>query len=81
MLLGLLGALLAALAQPWIEARDLGAVRDDPAALGARLREAAAWADLVATTGGAIPEVAGPDGETCYMTVPGDSEFIPLPER
>ena len=45
-------ALLAALAQPWIEARDLGAVRDDPAALGARLREAAAWADLVATTGG-----------------------------
>ncbi|MDQ2678934.1 MAG: glycosyltransferase family 4 protein [Actinomycetota bacterium] len=31
---------------------------------------------LVATTGGAIPEVAGPDGETCYMTVPGDSESL-----
>lgn len=45
-------ALLAALAQPWIEARDLGAVRDDPAALGAALRAAAGWADLVVTTGG-----------------------------
>lgn len=45
-------ALLAALAQPWIEARDLGAVRDDPAALTAALREAAGWADLVITTGG-----------------------------
>lgn len=31
---------------------------------------------LVATTGGAIPEVAGPDGETCFMTVPGDSESL-----
>lgn len=31
---------------------------------------------LVATTGGAIPEVAGPDGETCYMTIPGDSESL-----
>lgn len=28
---------------------------------------------LVATTGGAIPEVAGPDGETCYAVRPGDS--------
>lgn len=45
-------ALLAALAQPWIETRDLGAVRDDPAALGEAMREAAAWADLVVTTGG-----------------------------
>lgn len=45
-------ALLAALARPWIEARDLGAVRDDPGALGAALREAAGWADLVVTTGG-----------------------------
>lgn len=31
---------------------------------------------LVATTGGAIPEVAGPDGETCFMTDPGDSESL-----
>jgi glycosyltransferase involved in cell wall biosynthesis len=31
---------------------------------------------LVATTGGAIPEVAGPDGETCYMSEPGDSESL-----
>lgn len=45
-------ALLAALAEPWIETRDLGAVRDDPAALGAALAEAAGWADLVVTTGG-----------------------------
>ncbi|MFF7215997.1 glycosyltransferase family 4 protein [Streptomyces sp. NPDC008238] len=27
---------------------------------------------LVATTGGAIPEVAGPDGETCLAVAPGD---------
>ncbi|MFJ4988420.1 glycosyltransferase family 4 protein [Streptomyces sp. NPDC088732] len=27
---------------------------------------------LVATTGGAIPEVAGPDGETCLAVPPGD---------
>ena len=27
---------------------------------------------LVATTGGAIPEVAGPDGESCYAVRPGD---------
>lgn len=45
-------ALLAALTQPWLEARDLGAVRDDPAALAEALRAAAAWADLVITTGG-----------------------------
>lgn len=44
--------LLAALAAPWIEPRDLGAVRDDPAALTAALRAAAGWADLVVTTGG-----------------------------
>lgn len=31
---------------------------------------------LVATTGGAIPEVAGPDGETCFLTEPGDSESL-----
>ncbi|HTN99544.1 MAG TPA: glycosyltransferase family 4 protein [Microthrixaceae bacterium] len=31
---------------------------------------------LVATTGGAIPEVAGPDGETCFMTIPADSESL-----
>jgi glycosyltransferase involved in cell wall biosynthesis len=28
---------------------------------------------LVATTGGAIPEVAGPDGETCFACEPGDA--------
>ncbi|MEZ5321186.1 MAG: glycosyltransferase family 4 protein [Microthrixaceae bacterium] len=28
---------------------------------------------LVATTGGALPEVAGPDGETCIAVAPGDS--------
>ncbi|QNP72991.1 glycosyltransferase family 4 protein [Streptomyces roseirectus] len=28
---------------------------------------------LVATTGGAIPEVAGPDGETCVAVPPGDA--------
>jgi glycosyltransferase involved in cell wall biosynthesis len=31
---------------------------------------------LVATTGGAIPEVAGLDGETCLMSEPGDSESL-----
>lgn len=28
---------------------------------------------LVATTGGALPEVAGPDGETCLAVPPGDA--------
>jgi MMP alpha-(1->4)-mannosyltransferase len=31
---------------------------------------------LVATTGGAIPEVSGPDGETCYRVRPADSEDL-----
>lgn len=31
---------------------------------------------LVATTGGAIPEVAGADGETCYAVEPGDAEAL-----
>lgn len=31
---------------------------------------------LVATTGGALPEVAGPDGETCVSVPPGDSEAL-----
>jgi glycosyltransferase involved in cell wall biosynthesis len=31
---------------------------------------------LVATTGGAIPEVAGPDGETCFAVAPGDAEAL-----
>lgn len=31
---------------------------------------------LVATTGGAIPEVAGKDGETCFMSTPGDSDSL-----
>ncbi|MDT0447336.1 glycosyltransferase family 4 protein [Streptomyces johnsoniae] len=33
----------------------------------------AAGTALVATTGGAIPEVAGPDGETCLAVPPGDA--------
>ena len=31
---------------------------------------------LVATTGGAIPEVTGKDGETCFAVEPGDSEAL-----
>jgi glycosyltransferase involved in cell wall biosynthesis len=31
---------------------------------------------LVATTGGALPEVAGADGETCYAVTPGDSDDL-----
>ncbi len=31
---------------------------------------------LVATTGGAIPEVAGADGETCFAVEPGDAEAL-----
>ncbi|WP_436790230.1 glycosyltransferase family 4 protein [Yinghuangia sp. YIM S10712] len=31
---------------------------------------------LVASTGGAIPEVAGPDGETCLAVPPGDPEAL-----
>ncbi|MFE2409187.1 glycosyltransferase family 4 protein [Kitasatospora sp. NPDC059408] len=31
---------------------------------------------LVATTGGAIPEVAGPDGETCLAVPPGDADGL-----
>ncbi|MCO5147310.1 MAG: molybdopterin molybdotransferase MoeA [Aquamicrobium sp.] len=42
----------AALALPWIEPIDLGAVPDEPEALRAALERAAAIADLVVTTGG-----------------------------
>ncbi|GAA0436445.1 glycosyltransferase family 4 protein [Streptomyces luteireticuli] len=31
---------------------------------------------LVATTGGAIPEVSGPDGETCLAVPPGDADAL-----
>ena len=31
---------------------------------------------LVATTGGALPEVAGVSGETCFLTEPGDSDAL-----
>ncbi|MCB0970762.1 MAG: glycosyltransferase family 4 protein, partial [Acidimicrobiales bacterium] len=31
---------------------------------------------LVATTGGAIPEVVGRDGETAFAVPPGDSEAL-----
>ena len=31
---------------------------------------------LVATTGGALPEVVGPDGETAVLVAPGDSEAL-----
>ena len=30
----------------------------------------------MATTGGALPEVTGPDGETCLQVPPGDSEAL-----
>ncbi|MFI0741440.1 glycosyltransferase family 4 protein [Streptomyces sp. NPDC021100] len=36
----------------------------------------AAGTPLVATTGGAIPEVAGPDGETCLAVPPGDADAL-----
>ncbi|RIK84936.1 MAG: molybdopterin molybdenumtransferase MoeA [Hyphomicrobiales bacterium] len=44
--------LRAALALPWIEAADLGAVPDEPERLRRALAEAAAQADLVVSTGG-----------------------------
>ena len=31
---------------------------------------------LVCTTGGALPEVAGKHGETCFLTEPGDAEAL-----
>ena len=31
---------------------------------------------LVTTTGGALPEVTGPDGETCLQVPPGDAEAL-----
>ena len=31
---------------------------------------------LVATTGGALPEVTGPDGETCLQVPPGDADAL-----
>ena len=31
---------------------------------------------LVSTTGGALPEVAGKHGETCFLTEPGDAEAL-----
>ncbi|MFF0510324.1 glycosyltransferase family 4 protein [Streptomyces sp. NPDC004250] len=31
---------------------------------------------LLATTGGAVPEVAGPDGETCLAVPPGDADAL-----
>ena len=31
---------------------------------------------LVATTGGAIPEVSGPDGDTCIAVAPGDADAL-----
>jgi glycosyltransferase involved in cell wall biosynthesis len=30
----------------------------------------------VATTGGAIPEVSGPDGDTCFAVAPGDADAL-----
>lgn len=38
--------------KPWIELIDLGACHDEPKALRARMRDAAAQADVVITTGG-----------------------------
>lgn len=45
-------ALLAALQAPWVTIHDFGVVADDPAALLAALRRAAASADIVVSTGG-----------------------------
>ncbi|MGC9442311.1 glycosyltransferase family 4 protein [Streptomyces sp. WG5] len=36
----------------------------------------AAGTALLATTGGAVPEVAGPDGETCLAVPPGDADAL-----
>ena len=36
----------------------------------------AAGTPLIATTGGALPEVVGPDGETALHVPPGDSEAL-----
>lgn len=44
--------LVAALAAPWIDLTDLGALPDDPARLALGLADAAGGADLVITTGG-----------------------------
>lgn len=44
--------LRAALAEPWIETIDLGAVADEPGLLRRTLEHAASRADLVVTTGG-----------------------------
>lgn len=44
--------LTAALALPWVELVDLGAVPDDPARLAAALNHASRTADLVISTGG-----------------------------
>jgi molybdopterin molybdotransferase len=44
--------LTAALAAPWVDLTDLGALPDDPARLAAALSDAAENADLVVTTGG-----------------------------
>ena len=46
-------ALWALLTRLGCDTRDLGVVRDDPRALERALREGAAWADAVVTTGGA----------------------------
>ncbi|MBK6309144.1 MAG: glycosyltransferase family 4 protein [Candidatus Microthrix sp.] len=36
----------------------------------------AAGCPLVATTGGALPEVTGADGDTCYQVPPGDADAL-----
>ena len=36
----------------------------------------AAACPLVATTGGALPEVTGVDGDTCYQVPPGDADAL-----
>lgn len=65
--------LAAALAAPWVDLTDLGALPDDPARLAAALAEAAGSADLLVTTGGVsvgdadhIPDLVRAAGGTIH---------------
>ena len=71
-----LGALLAG---PEIELRDLGVVRDEPAALRAAFAEAAAWADAVISSGGV--SVGEADHTKAVMAELGEVLFWKLAMR
>jgi len=64
------------LAQGFLEPRDFGIVRDDPAKLSRALREAADWADIVLSSGGVsvgeadfIPKVLGQLGRIDFWKI------------